>query len=231
MKLWKLQRKARLFFNKLRALGETKIFCIGCNKTGTTSLQKAFQNMGIPLGDQYNAEWLLQDWANRDFSNIIPYCRTAQVFQDVPFSLPDTFKAVDQAFPGSRFILTVRDSSEQWYSSLIRFHGKMWANGRVPPTKEDLQAATYLYKGYPWVANRLIFGTPEDDPYNKETLLALYENYNAEVLDYFKDRPKDLLVLNLSDPNGYQTFCDFIGETPQADDFPWENKTEDTAIR
>lgn len=32
-------------FNKIRAYNKQKIFCIGGNKTGTTSLKKAFSNI------------------------------------------------------------------------------------------------------------------------------------------------------------------------------------------
>ena len=218
-------RKIKDLSQRVKAIGKPKIFCIGCNKTGTTSLKITLEELGVIVGRKRYAENLLEDWARRDFSKIIRYCRTAQAFQDVPFSLPDTFKAVDQAFPGSKFILTVRDSPEQWYSSLVRFHGKIWANGRTPPTREDLQNATYIYKGHPWRANQLIFGTPEHDPYHKTTLLKFYENHNASVKEYFSERSDDLLVLNISVETDYQRLCSFIDVPPIRNAFPWENKT------
>jgi hypothetical protein len=221
-----LRSAVRKFRRGVELAGKPKIFCVGCNKTGTTSLEKVFRDLGYQVGEQLKAERMLEDWAKRDFSNIITYCRSAQVFQDVPFSLLDTFKVMDQAFPKSRFILTVRDSAEQWYSSLIRFHGKMWANGRVPPTSDDLKNAMYIYKGRPWEANRMLFNTPEDNPYEKNTLLAFYEKHNADVLEYFKGRPDDLLVLNVSKPGEYQRFCQFLGIVSDRMEFPWENKTE-----
>lgn len=219
-------RKIKNLSRRVKAIGKPKIFCIGCNKTGTTSLKLALEESGIHVGRQRDAENLLEDWARRDFTKIIRYCRTAQAFQDVPFSLPDTYKAVDQAFPGSKFILTVRDSSEQWYSSLVRFHGKIWANGKTPPTREDLQNATYIYKGRPWIANRLIFNTPEEDPYHKATLLKFYEDHNSSVEEYFSERNHDLLVLNISVESDYSRLCSFLGVPSIRDAFPWENKTQ-----
>jgi hypothetical protein len=45
------------------------------------------------------------------------------------------------------------------------------------------------------------------------------------VLEYFKDRPDDLLVINLADKGEYQRFVDFIRIQSPFLDFPWENKT------
>ena len=91
---------------------KNKVFVIGSNKTGTTSLGAALNNLGYQLGNQLEAEMLIDDWAKRDFRRIIKYCRTADAFQDIPFSLNFTFQAVDAAFPGSKFILSVRDDAE-----------------------------------------------------------------------------------------------------------------------
>ncbi|MGA0900825.1 MAG: sulfotransferase [Luteolibacter sp.] len=210
---------------KAKIAGKPKIFCVGCNKTGTTSLKAALEELGFITGDQREAELMLEDWAKRDFSKITSYCHSAQAFQDVPFSLPETYKVMDQAFPGSRFILTIRDSSEQWYSSIVRFHGKIWGNGRTPPTREDLQEATYIYKGRPWQSNRLIFNTPEDDPYHRETLLEFYEDHNRSVEQYFSEREDDLLVINTAKGEDYGRLCRFLDVSPMRDAFPWENKT------
>jgi len=106
--------------NLIKVYGKPKIFCIGLNKTGTTSLKKEMILQGFVVGNQRKAELLFDDWVQRDFRRIIRYCRTAQFFQDEPFSCPYTFIAMDQAFLGSKFILTIRDDAEQWYNSLIK---------------------------------------------------------------------------------------------------------------
>src|SRR6056297_564727 len=121
-----LKRKAKTALTTLKALGKPKIFCVGLNKTGTTSLKKEMEFQGHTVGNQRQAELLFDDWVKRKFNRIVRYCHTAQFFQDSPFSLPYTFIVLDQAFPGSKFILTVRDNPEQWYNSLIHFHGKLW---------------------------------------------------------------------------------------------------------
>lgn len=220
MKSW-----ARRQVNVIRVMGKSKIFCIGANKTGTTSLKKEFSALGFIVGNQKRAERLFPFYQTGDFDPIMAYCRTAQVFQDAPFSLPETFKHVDRAYPGSKFILSVRDSPEQWYQSLIKFHAKMFGNGKIP-TKNDLMNSGYIWKGWAWEGHKAVFKTPEDDLYNKQLLTQYYNMHNQSVLDYFKNRPKDLLVINLSEPDSYARFLTFIGVTSPRQHFPWENKTE-----
>ena len=203
---------------------DNKIFCIGCNKTGTTSLQKSFSDLSFNVGNQYQAELLINEYMRGNFDAIIKYCESAQVFQDFPFSMPNTFKHLDKAYPNSKFILSIRDNPEQWYNSLIKFHSKLFGNGKVP-TKEDLMNVKYVFKGWMWKFNRLFDGLPENDPYNKEILMNHYQKYNEEVIKYFKDRPNDLLIINLSDKNAYKKFCSFLDISSPFNDFPWENKT------
>ncbi len=202
-----------------------KIFCIGRNKTGTTSLKKAFEDLGYVVGDQPQAEVLYdQHYFARRFDPIVQYCKSAQVFQDVPFSCPHLFVELDQRFPGSKFILSVRDSPEQWYSSLTRFHAKIWGTNGLPPNAEQLRNATYVRRGFAYNLVKL-YGTTDAEPYAKETLMAHYCRHNEAVLDYFKDRPGDLLVVNLSDKSSYRRFVDFLGVDSPYDTFPWENQT------
>ncbi|MGM0589755.1 MAG: sulfotransferase [Bacteroidota bacterium] len=211
----------------LRSIGSRKIFGIGSNKTGTTSLEAAMRELGYVVGHQRTAENLIDAWARREFKRIVSYSKTAQFFQDIPFSKPYTFVVLDYEFPGSKFILTVRDNPEEWYNSLTKFHAKLWGkDGRIP-TKEDLQQATYIEKGWPWKANRISYNTPDDNPYHKEILIQYYIDYNKSVKEYFRHRPNDLLVLNVAEVNAYQKLCDFLGVEPIGDAFPWKNKTEE----
>ena len=219
------RRLSRHVINPLRVAGKPKVFCIGRNKTGTTSMKAAMQELGFVVGNQREAELLIDDWAKRDFRRLIRHCKCAQFFQDVPFSYPFTYVVLDYAFPGSKFILTVRDSPEQWYNSLTSFHAKKWGKKRRIPTKEDLQEATYIEKGRPWRSNRLRAITPEDDPYNKELLIADYIYYNKTVQEYFSHRPNDLLVLNVAEKYAYQRLTGFLGVETDKAEFPWKNKT------
>src|SRR5690554_936986 len=195
----KVKTASSIAYNALKAYGKPKIFGIGNNKTGTTSLKKAMLDLGYSVGNQRTAEKMMEQWAKRDFRKLIRYCHTAQFFQDVPFSKPYTYVVLDHEFPGSKFILTVRDSPEQWYNSSTKFHAKLWGvEGRIP-TKEDLIEASYIYKGWAWEFNVYMNITPENDPYQKDLLVKSYIDYNESVIKYFEHRPEDLLIINLSD--------------------------------
>ncbi len=211
--------------NIRKAKGKQKIFCIGRNKTGTTSLKAAFEAFGYAVGNQRKAEVLTgKHYFEGNFQPIIDYCKSAQVFQDLPFSYPETYKQLDQAYLGSKFILTVRDSSEQWYQSITRFHAKLFGKNGCIPTAEDLKAAKYVWPGFMYNVIR-VHGTTDEDPYNKGTMIAHYEQHNRQVKDYFKDRADDLLVINVAEQGAYQKFVEFIGVDSPYEDFPWENRT------
>jgi len=212
--------------NTLRCMGKKKIFGIGRNKTGTTSLAKALVELGVIVGKQFWAMEMLHDWANRDFRRIIRYCHTAQAFQDVPFSLPYTYQALDMRFSGSKFILTVRNSPEEWYKSRTSADAKMFGKGEIP-TSDDLKRDQSYFIGNRSERHQIIYDTPLDDPYNKDMLIKHYMFHNNSVMNYFRHRPDDLLVLNVAEEGAYQKLCDFIEIKSDKDEFPWENKTAD----
>lgn len=209
---------------------EGKIFCIGFNKTGTTSIKQAFIDLGFRVGDQRTAELMIRSYSQGDYGPLIDYCRGAQVFQDIPFSRPDVYKVLDAAFPGSKFILTVRDSPEVWFRSLLNFHSRIFGRGKTP-TAEDLQNAEYVWKGWAWECmSNLPLTDPDNYPYDPKDHIRRYTKHNEDVRSYFKERPMDLLKINLKDKDAWGRFCTFIGIEPPPGDFPWENKTEDIPI-
>ena len=137
-----------------------KVFCIGRNKTGTTSIGKALTLLGFTLGKQSIAERLMEDWRKRDFWHIILYCRFADAFQDVPFSLDYTYQVLDEAFPNAKFLLTIRNNSEEWYQSLVKFHTRIVKKNRLP-TPDDLKNFPRVYKGWFWRQHQIIYGIDE----------------------------------------------------------------------
>jgi hypothetical protein len=210
----------------LALAGRRKVFCIGQGKTGTTSAGAALEALGFAMGDQAVGELLIDDWAARDFSRILDLCQTADAFQDIPFCLPYTYVVLDQAFPGSRFILTVRDSGAQWYESLTRFHTKLIGKGRLP-TADDLKTYPYRYEGWMWRAHALIHGCDEKSLYDREKTIRSYERYCTNVREYFRYRPSDLLVLNVAKPGAMGSLCQFLGVDRRGLQMPHLNSSQD----
>ena len=203
----------------------SKIFCIGLHKTGTTTIESVLKNLGYKLGSQAEGELLLDNWFNRDFKSIIKFCKTAEAFQDTPFSLPYTYIALDQYFKNAKFILTIRDTDEQWYNSITKFHSKKWADGQETPTLDQLKEASYRYKGYAYEFNRKVFTTPTYKPYEKRTLLDYYNHHNLSVKNYFRSKPHQFIEINVSEQKDYKRLVSFLGKKTDKEDFPWENKT------
>jgi hypothetical protein len=180
--------------------------------------------MGFRIGDQAAAELLIEDWARRNFHNIARYCKTADAFQDIPFSNDYTYEVMDYAFPGSKFILTVRDNGQQWFESLTRFHTRIIGKNRLP-TANDLREFPYRQTGWLWRTHQLTYGVDDASLYNRELYIRHYEAHNRRVQDYFRYRPDDLLVLNLSDPDSMKSLCGFLDRQTTAQNMPHLNRS------
>jgi hypothetical protein len=81
-----------------------KVFCIGFHKTGTTSLNVALQTLGYQVTgpNGYNDPKIQKRVLALAHSLVKKY----DAFQDNPW--PIIYKEMDHAYPGSKFILTVR---------------------------------------------------------------------------------------------------------------------------
>jgi hypothetical protein len=204
-----------------------KIFCIGFGKTGTTSLGNLLSLFGFRVGNQAVAEVLSRDWLiHKDADRIIRYCYTADAFQDAPFGYPELYKELDVAFPGSKFILTVRNSPEEWFESLVRFHTKLFSSDpERPPTKEDLENANYRYKGYMLESQVLLYGYPKTLLYDEEVYKSHYIKNNSDKREYFKSRPHDFIEINVAIKDDFCRLCEFLNIETNLTDFPWLNKS------
>ena len=206
----------------------SKVFCIGRNKTGTTSFAAALNSFGYRLGDQWSAELLIDDWVRRDFNRIVQHCETADAFQDVPFSLDGTYAALDKAFPRSKFVLTVRNNADEWFDSLTRFHTQLIGKDRLP-TADDLREFNYHGPGWMWKAHVAVFGVDETSLYDRPTYTRQYDAHIREVTTYFRGRPNDLLTLNLGNVAAMELLCRFLGVERSDCEMPHLNCTRGSA--
>jgi hypothetical protein len=206
-----------------RAVKE-KIFCIGMGKTGTTSLEAFFRELGFTLGNQNEGEDLLEDWAVRNFRPIVAFACSAQVFQDIPFCLPFTYAFLDCAYPGSKFILSVRDDAEKWYQSLVRFISGLVGKEGVP-TGDDLREFVHRHKGWLLQSMKLIYGVSDENPFDKAKLIEVYESHNAAVRDYFRYRPDSLLTVNLRNQDAAKKIMKFLGLPYGGETMPHLNRS------
>ena len=208
-----------------RALGKPKFFCVGLNKTGTTSLAAAFVELGFSLGNQRRGEIIGARFQGLPLkAALISHAMTAEVFQDIPFSWPKQYEDLARAFPNAKFILTERDDPEQWYSSLVRFHSKKFGRDGSIPTTNDLQNAMYVQRGFAYRAMREL-GASDEAPYDKGSLIRTYLDHSLAVRRYFDEEPARLLTINVGNRADWARFLAFVGKRSDRDQFPWENRT------
>ena len=189
-----------------RCISKSKIFEIGVKKTGTSSLGAAYRSLGYKT-----AGWdpvLFHEWSiTKDHDCIIKACEKYDAFQDGPWHGCD-FRVLDQNFPGSKFILLERDDNS-WIGSLERHES--------PALNVNNINTDWLQDR--WVTDR--------DAYINEMIAFKREKYDR-IKEYFKDRPGDLLILNIfEEDNPYVRLCDFLNiEHIPSRSFPHANKSE-----
>lgn len=204
-----------------------KVFCIGANKTGTTSMARLFYQLGLKVGYQNTAEVLSRAWyETKNPDRIIRYVHTADAFQDVPFGDIDLIPYLDEAFPESKFILTVRDNGDQWFDSLVRHHTRLFATDKSgPPTEMDLANSLHIYKGYLleiFQNNYSQFGIPL---YDRSGYIKRYESNNQAKRTYFKDRPDQFIEINVGKNTDFERLIHFLDIETNIKRFPWRNKS------
>lgn len=174
-----------------------KIFGIGLHRTGTTSLGLALQQLG------YRTHAHAQTHSREEAKQVCrELCREYDALEDIPW--PVLYEWLDEEYPNSKFILTLRPEKE-WIDSVCRKFG-----GR------SIEAHAWIYDG---VADPLV---------NPECYLAKYRQHNRNVLDYFGDRRgEDLLVMNITQGDGWEKLCPFLDKPIPWLPFPRGKVTEE----
>ncbi len=182
------------------------IFCIGHNKTGTTSLAHLLASGGYRMAPQRIGEALLPAWYAGDNHSIIAWIQTSksQFYQDVPFSYPNTYKWLVEAFPKAYFIHTIRNSAEEWLDSRMRFDKKIVGSEGNPTWKqlEEFQVGG-LPRGSLARFRKEIIGLNED-PNERTSMLEFYNQYNQEIIEFFSNPDNGkfkFISLQINDPD------------------------------
>jgi len=172
----------------------SKVFGIGFHKTGTSSLAEALRLLGYRVtGPNGTSE---PEIATKALPMALGLAREYNGFQDNPW--PILYREMDAAFPGSKFVLTLRPV-EDWIKSCVSHFGK-----RSTPMRQ-------------W-----IYGV--GSPFGNEAIyIARYERHTREVLDYFRSRPQDLLILKITEGHGWRELCSFLEHDIPDLPFPHRN--------
>lgn len=180
-------------------MAKPKVFGIGFQKTGTTTLGVIFDRLGYRTAGYHQFRPLAAkdsvEMAEIE-AEVLRLAKDHDAAKDTPWPL--FYESLDRAFPGSKFIHVTRDA-DAWIASAVKD-----------------------FKDHPNAIHKAIYGV--DCPKGHEDVwLARYEKHNRDVREYFADRPQDCLSLRLEDGITFEAVCDFLGEPRVGEGAPRAN--------
>ena len=178
-------------------MNKTKVFCVGMFKTGTTSMGRAFDMLGYTTkhGPWWTDGILVDNW----------YKNPDDWEEHYPLIKAEAEK--HDAFEDYPWMYTYKKCDE-WFpgSKFI-----LMERDAEKVAESDLNM---------WRANNV----PEHERPSKQSFIDRYQNHFDGVVEYFKDRPDDLLIVNLSNGDGFKEICEFLGKDLPPLPFPHSNK-------
>ena len=182
------------------AAPKPKVFGLGLSRTGTRSLTSALQILGLDLVHYPIDEDTYSELANGQYD--LSILKHHDGLTDITAS--PYFAQFDKAYPGSKFILTVREKQSWLKSCQNHWYNRPAFKPTDNPDDEThmrmrqlLRAATYGC--YSFVPERFSW---------------VYDEHVRSVRDYFKDRPEDLLVIDICAGEGFEKLAAFL-ERPE----------------
>ncbi|MEJ8569662.1 sulfotransferase family protein [Wenzhouxiangellaceae bacterium CH-27] len=181
-----------------------RVFCLGMNKTGTSTLKRCFKELGYrPIaspGTYSRAEIARVNhfYKYKNYEDMLQLAERFQAFEDRPWNMWRMYRELHERFPDSRFILTFREP-ESWWRSV-----EQW----ITVTKPESLARYQLH---------LRVLRPD-----RNAFIDSYLRYNEEVRSYFGDSGI-LLPLNVEAGADWAQLCDFLGKPIPEAPFPHAN--------
>lgn len=175
-----------------------KIFCIGLNKTGTISLHHALETLGfrsLHWGGPSTGATIRA--TQQEGGKLVDAFPEHDAFSDLAI-LSKQFPLLDEQYPGSRFILTTRPM-EAWVES---------RRAHVLRNQERVETGEYTGD----------FLEVEPDRWREEFI-----EHHRRVEEYFAGRD-DLLVFRITEGDGWDELCPFLGVEIPSEPFPWRHR-------
>jgi hypothetical protein len=177
-----------------------KVFGVGLNKTGTTTLGQCFKLLGYRHAPYDRT--LLYRLHEGDLEPAFAVADKFDTFEDWPWPL--MFKQLDARYPDAKFVLTERSSPQKWIDSL-KNHSERSGTERV---------------------REIAYGHPMPHGHEDE-LMAFYAAHGRAVREHFVDRPEKLLVSCWETESRWHELCTFVGKDVPETPFPHANQRPD----
>jgi Sulfotransferase domain len=197
----KIGNRIRSSWIELRPTRATKVVGIGLPKTGTTTLGYCFRRFGFKHRT-YDMD-LAVKVKRHQLEPVLKAAEKYETFEDWPWFL--IYRELDQRFPNSKFILTVRKDTDTYVASLKGHH-----------EREGIRRKDFV-KPHWW--DEVFAVEPAEWNYEKSALR--YETHNRKVLAYFGDRVnKDLIVVCWENGDGWAELSKFLHKKAPDEPFP-----------
>lgn len=184
---------------------DIKIFAVGLQKTGTSTLAISLQTLGFSTLN--NNRKLYYAYLKGDTSGLKAYYDRADGYHNWP--TPMVYRELYELYgERGRFILTVRKSPQAWLKSL-----KNHVLRRTPYSNRR---------------HRLIYGYAL--PHGREAEhIAYYEAHNQAIRDFFREKGAEdqLLEICWENGDGWEKLCTFLGRPVPEVPIPHANRTAD----
>ena len=183
----------------------SKVFEIGLPKTGTTSLGKAFKILG------YDHQGICHD------SHAIAYGGSEDCG---PNTLP-TGEGLEKVLA----MIEEHEAFEDgpWHNIDFRVLDERFPNSKFIWLERDDESWYRSFKYFFGTTHKRAWYSKRPD---QDYWIAMKQRRFADIKEYFKDRPEDLLVLTLGKGEGWPELCTFLGKPVPNVDFPSANRTK-----
>ena len=195
---------------------EPKLFCIGMQRSGTTSTgdfcesELRLRRRGYKIS---NTRGWTRAWYEGRLQDVFddPVFRSGEVFDDDPWWCPSVYKILAERFETTKFVIFTRPADE-WFRSLAShsggrspgftdIHAKIYGRER---DFERVKGNSYREEDYKW--NGLCLSGFE------QHYMDVYLRYISGVHNFFKkNAPDRLLSLRLSDSEKFKKLAVFLG--------------------
>jgi len=191
---------------------QPKIFNLGLSRTGTTSMHKATQALGMRSTHALNGGgWPLCHYIYPMMRNDFQWLdiwNQFDAFHDLP--IPLFYRQFYQQFPDAKFILTPRDK-KTWLASCHHLVDNLQSHVRVYVTHNKTPEVMMMLSAF---IRYITYGTVD---FNKQLYSETYDKHYQDVLDFFDDpsRKSQLLVLPICKPDKddeqtWLSLCSFL---------------------
>jgi hypothetical protein len=194
-----------------------KVFGLGLSRTGTRSLTAALHLLGWDTVHYPVDRAALEALMRGDVG--FPHLERYDGMTDITVS--PYFEDLDAAYPGSKFVLTVRDE-EGWLKSCENHWASRPAFQEAPPPGKDVGPEEH--RTHMEIRRFLRAAVYASYDFHRERFLRAYRRHVEAVKAYFADRPDDLLVLAIAHGEGFEKLAPFLGVPTPNQPFPHKGK-------